>query len=273
MVRWLFFVHVCQVVYMASNCGAASGRDSFMRTLNKFVDIDSVGKCARTKDFPGPLRGLEFDAATGRSKRDHWDGKGYESAASALLQRYKFRLVIANSLCEDYTTEKLFDCFRHGVVPIYLGSPGTYRQWDPGLAAGVHPAAIHAPDFDSMEGLARHILALAHDDKKYHRYFEFLDAPSTLPYPVHAARLLAQGHVDRGHNASVTSGTLQSWEQFACGRLEARDDTQNRGLVKVAQVPAGCHGHWLEWFTSLGKNMTLWANAQPPPSWHIDTMR
>ena len=60
---------------------------------------------SRSRDrFPGPLRGLEFDAATGRSKRASWGG-GYRATASLLLQRYKFRLVIANSLCEDYVTE------------------------------------------------------------------------------------------------------------------------------------------------------------------------
>ena len=82
---------------------------------------------SRSRDrFPGPLRGLEFDAATGRSKRASWGG-GYRATASLLLQRYKFRLVIANSLCEDYVTEKLFECFSHGVVPIFAGTPGTYH--------------------------------------------------------------------------------------------------------------------------------------------------
>jgi alpha(1,3/1,4) fucosyltransferase len=39
------------------------------------------------------------------------------------LRKYKFCLCFENSVEEDYISEKLFDCFYAGCVPVYLGAP------------------------------------------------------------------------------------------------------------------------------------------------------
>ncbi len=39
------------------------------------------------------------------------------------LEKYKFALTFENSIFEGYVTEKIFDCFFVGVVPIYYGAP------------------------------------------------------------------------------------------------------------------------------------------------------
>ena len=39
------------------------------------------------------------------------------------LKKYKFALCFENSIFAGYITEKIFDCFFAGVIPIYYGAP------------------------------------------------------------------------------------------------------------------------------------------------------
>lgn len=55
-----------------------------------------------------------------------------------------------------------------GTIPIYLGAPNGH-EYDPGLAAGVHPAMIHASDFASLAQLVRHVQQLLADEVAYNR--------------------------------------------------------------------------------------------------------
>ena len=43
------------------------------------------------------------------------------------LARYKFSLCLENSIFEGYVSEKIFDCFFSGTIPIYLGAPDVDR--------------------------------------------------------------------------------------------------------------------------------------------------
>jgi hypothetical protein len=61
-------------------------------------------------------------------------GFGYKHVENKIeaLKEYKFSIVIENSKQDYYFTEKLIDCFRTGVVPIYWGCPsiGDYFNLD-----------------------------------------------------------------------------------------------------------------------------------------------
>ncbi len=48
--------------------------------------------------------------------KDKWDG----------IAEYKYHLVLENSVCDDYFTEKLSDAFLGGAYPIYYGCPNIY---------------------------------------------------------------------------------------------------------------------------------------------------
>jgi hypothetical protein len=118
------------IMYLATNCDCPSDRDSFVKALQSYLDVDSFGGCLHNKNTPPHIRALEIDPKTGRSTRESWGN--YAPAQRALLRQYRFRIVIPNTLCTDYVTEKFFECLKYGVIPIYLGSPGTARDWDPG---------------------------------------------------------------------------------------------------------------------------------------------
>lgn len=49
--------------------------------------------------------------------------KGTSRSKSATFAQYRFALCFENSVLKGYITEKLFDCFFAGTVPIYWGAP------------------------------------------------------------------------------------------------------------------------------------------------------
>jgi alpha(1,3/1,4) fucosyltransferase len=49
--------------------------------------------------------------------------RGFASSKSDTLGRYKFSLCFENSVLKGWITEKIFDCFFAGTVPVYWGAP------------------------------------------------------------------------------------------------------------------------------------------------------
>jgi hypothetical protein len=49
--------------------------------------------------------------------------RGFAATKAEVLGRYKFALCFENSILKGWVTEKLFDCFFAGTVPVYWGAP------------------------------------------------------------------------------------------------------------------------------------------------------
>jgi hypothetical protein len=228
------------VLYLSSTCDTDSDREDFVRRASKLIDIDAVGKCAHNTDWPARLADLEFNA-NGNSVRKTW-GAGLYEAADALVAAYKFRFVSLNSLFDDYIAEKIQLTLAYGTIPIYLGMPNAHL-WDPGLAAGVHPAMIHVTDFDTMAEMADHIRGLSVDTeiarRKRERYFEYVDRVPFSPYPQHIAKFDAKWGGEE-------------FDQFMCHR------THDGDLERRAPPQGPTRGDWKTYFKSLGKDLTQW---------------
>jgi hypothetical protein len=56
--------------------------------------------------------------------------RGSAKSKSQTLARYRFALCFENSVLKGWMTEKLFDCFFVGTVPVYWGPPDTL-DWVP----------------------------------------------------------------------------------------------------------------------------------------------
>ncbi|CAL8464974.1 g4509 [Coccomyxa elongata] len=90
-------------VYVQSNCMPQVKRDNIVRNLMKFPDLNirSFGRCLNTE---GLVNG---------TKEDKVD----------IYRRHKICIVMENSIATDYVTEKLYDAFVAGCVPLYYGAP------------------------------------------------------------------------------------------------------------------------------------------------------
>ncbi len=78
-------------------------------------------KAANQFDFYGP----------GWSKKKRVCYRGYAQDKIAVMKRYRFPIVYENSRnIPGYITEKIFDAFSSGCVPVYWGAPNV-TQWIP----------------------------------------------------------------------------------------------------------------------------------------------
>lgn len=59
-------------------------------------------------------------------------GKGYNPIENKIIacENYMFQIVIENTKCDYYFTEKIIDCLQTGVIPIYYGCPSINKFFD-----------------------------------------------------------------------------------------------------------------------------------------------
>ncbi|MXQ84187.1 hypothetical protein E5288_WYG014208 [Bos mutus] len=140
------------LVYVQSDCDPPSDRDSYVRELMTYIEVDSYGECLRNKPLPPQL-----------SNPASMDADGFYR----ILAQYKFILAFENAVCNDYITEKLWRPLKLGVVPVYYGSP-SIADWLPS-----NRSAILVSEFSHPRELASYIRALDQDDRRYQAYIEW----------------------------------------------------------------------------------------------------
>jgi hypothetical protein len=96
----------------------------------------------RQRVWPDPL----YVAAQGA-----W--RGAAKSKSETISRYRFALCFENSVLRGWMTEKLFDCFFAGTVPVYWGSPDV-TDWVP------PECFIDMRRFEGFDDLRRYLHAL-----------------------------------------------------------------------------------------------------------------
>jgi len=134
-----------------SNCGDSSGRLGIMQDLMKYgVTIDSYGSCLNNKAVHGAGRGGD------------WSGTKIH-----LLKTYKFAIAMENSFAEGYITEKLFQPFVAGAIPIHLGVKDVHRY---GPAT---KSIISVHDFSTTKELADYIIAVNNNETLYDEYIRW----------------------------------------------------------------------------------------------------
>lgn len=141
-----------------SNCGGggAFGRIRYLRELMEYLEIDSYGRCEHNIDLPKEMQG-EVYANHGKAMRNK----------VKLFEDYKFVLAFENNNVTDYITEKIYNVFQAGSIPIYMGS-STIDDWVPG-----EHSMIRTDHYSGPKELAEYILKLDQDDDLYNEYFEW----------------------------------------------------------------------------------------------------
>eukprot|EP00658_Telonema_sp_P-2_P079874 TRINITY_DN7840_c0_g1_i7.p1 TRINITY_DN7840_c0_g1~~TRINITY_DN7840_c0_g1_i7.p1 ORF type:complete len:236 (+),score=42.11 TRINITY_DN7840_c0_g1_i7:593-1300(+) len=144
------------IVWIQSNCETTSGREHFVRNLQKHMKVDSFGKCLNNKQWP---RGDPSQSAKVDGVQMNDPGSTVE-----IIGRYKFYIAFENANCVDYVTERLVNAFHAGVVPIVDGPP------DYSLYAPTNRSVIQADQFKSVAELAEYLKFLDRNDDAYLEY-------------------------------------------------------------------------------------------------------
>lgn len=151
---------------------------------------------------PGRVRGWER-AARIRWERSHppvdplraaarnaW--RGSVASKADVLSRYTFAICFENMVLERWITEKIFDCFFAGTIPIYLGAPDIAR-WIP------EACFIDMRRFNGFDELRAYLVQLPPDEIQGYREAarEYVGSGAFAPFSKKAFAELLAGIVKR----------------------------------------------------------------------------
>ena len=178
------------VLYLQSNC--VEQRDAFVATLMKVVPVDSLGACLKNGVYPDNVGTVE------------------------LLARYKFFIAFENSAATDFVTERIFNAWIAGAVPIYKGAPNIA---DFAPSPGSY---ILASDFADAAELGQYLVYLAQNESAWGEYLAF-KRPQTL---------LAEGYL-RASRFSFYAPGGERGAQTPFPRAGLRDRASMAGTSEV----------------------------------------
>ncbi|KAI3631379.1 hypothetical protein MIR68_010869 [Amoeboaphelidium protococcarum] len=111
------------VLYVQKNCDPRNGREDIVRDLMEAgVPIHAYGTCLHNQDKVMTI---------GNDKS--WTANVFKGGVNKelLAKHYRVCVAIENSNARDYVSEKLWDSYRWGCVPIYLGAPNVVSDFMP----------------------------------------------------------------------------------------------------------------------------------------------
>ncbi|XP_059164697.1 alpha-(1,3)-fucosyltransferase C-like [Physella acuta] len=136
-------------VWLVSHCSTQSLREKYVKEMQKYIDVDIFGACAKRRVCP-----------------DIND----TGCLDKVFNTYKFYLGFENSVCVDYVTEKFFNAFTPGrhVVPVVMGG----ADYDRLLPNG---SFINTGWFQTARDLAMYLKVVGQDEATYTRYLKVKD--------------------------------------------------------------------------------------------------
>ena len=155
------------IAWMVSNCRPDSGRDLYVKELQKHIDIDVYGRCG------------------------NYTCDDTQTCFRMFEKTYKFYLAFENNICLDYYTEKLGNPLRHEIVPIVFGGANYTGDFP-------EHSLINVVDYPSPRDLAKYLNAITEDE--FYEYFQWKS--SYYPYHPPEHCLLCEFL----HNSAYTRG-------------------------------------------------------------------
>lgn len=110
----------------------------------------------------------------------HWELPSYKGRCSnklEVLRNYTYSLCIENYAMPGYITEKIFDSFFAGTIPVYFGAPDVAKHIPSN-------SFIHLRDFNSMEAMVHRLQSMPTEEiAQYRRNIEsFLSGKAFYPF-------------------------------------------------------------------------------------------
>lgn len=126
-------------VFIARNCASLSNREHLVKTLMQYMRVESVSSCLHNADLPDKSDKLK------------------------MMKQYAMYFAFENERTNDYITEKLWNTFKAGVLPVYFGAPNI-KEHVP------EHSIVNVDDFDSYKELAEHLNDILNDEVLYNSY-------------------------------------------------------------------------------------------------------
>lgn len=166
-----------------------------MRAVEYFSRTNDIDLYGREWDFPSIQLGRAHIPYTfrkwQRNFQQFWQSlfpnpllvaarkvyKGAADSKSEIMSEYNFALCFENMIIKGWVTEKIFDCFFCGTIPVYLGSPDIEERIP-------SDCFIDMRKFDDYNSLHSFLKSLTQDDIQQYRENakNFLSSPVFEPY-------------------------------------------------------------------------------------------
>eukprot|EP01116_Phalansterium_solitarium_P012897 TRINITY_DN2960_c0_g1_i2.p1 TRINITY_DN2960_c0_g1~~TRINITY_DN2960_c0_g1_i2.p1 ORF type:complete len:401 (+),score=157.52 TRINITY_DN2960_c0_g1_i2:1020-2222(+) len=144
-------------------------RYRYTEEVMSYLKVDSYGLCLHNKD----LNETKYPTPT---DRDPWAGGTGQK--ERICGDYPFFLSFENHVIEDYVTEKFFEAFSMGAIPIYLGDPSIERYMP------APHSIINAHNFAEPKDLVKYMQYLINNSTAYLEYFAWRkDSPKKPTVP------------------------------------------------------------------------------------------
>jgi len=137
------------VAWMVSHCVTNSKRETYVREMKKYINVDVFGYCSKWGIFSCP-RNVQ-----------HWIS--HPECYNRIAMNYKFYLSFENSLCDDYVSEKFFNVLAHDIVPVVYGGANYSKLAPP-------HSYIDAMQYTPKQ-LALYLKQIDKDDRLYNEFF------------------------------------------------------------------------------------------------------
>ncbi|RUS27500.1 hypothetical protein BC938DRAFT_483152 [Jimgerdemannia flammicorona] len=150
-----------------SNCSPRNDRLRWQRELMKLIRVDSYGACEKNIDetiYP----------------------EGRHVFKKEKLKEYLFTFAFENSDADDYVTEKIYQAFEAGTVPVYMGTD-TIDKFIPS-----DHSTIKVSDYKSPKELADYLIYLSEHKDEYEAYLAW----KSEPMPAHLREISDNSSVD-----------------------------------------------------------------------------
>ncbi len=158
------------IAIVVSNC--IQPRSNFIKAL---IDASSQPDRFKTNSFGGCHR----NAVSTEDKL-------------ALAKKHKFLFAMENINKRDYVSEKIFQAYNTGVVPIYQGAPNIFDYAPNGSFIGVH-------SFAKPENLVDYLTKLSKDEEAYDEFFNWdFDAWLERPHTIQCLQIEVVPPIDAG---------------------------------------------------------------------------
>lgn len=138
----------CSFIYSQDTMGegARLRRDFCSKLMKEYKHVDCPGKI---------LHNMESDKLSARENATSW-----HDTKIRFMNDYKFNIAFENSSAPGYITEKLVDCYKANVVPIYWGSCGDAFPYP-------KESMICANDYPDLESLCARVKEVDENDELY----------------------------------------------------------------------------------------------------------
>jgi len=136
--------------FIANNCNSHNRREDVVKELfDTELRVDSLSSCLNNAEPPNGV-----------------DTRNKES----MQEQYLFHLAFENQNADDYITEKLWDTFKSGTLPVYLGAKNIKEHVPDN-------SIVVAEDFQNPQALADYLINLSKDRALYESYHEWRNKP------------------------------------------------------------------------------------------------